>query len=455
MKGRPLRLPSYGNATPSFSNPPSRYICQQCRHRASLRAPALSSSISSIPFTRRTYATEPTLPDKFQEYFNKTIGKRLFKDGQIPGERPKDDEAKQPGEEEFVVPPTREKRVRERIVGDVEYKPATSGEELEVIGGPTGWWEKAWDEEYQFQGWMRPTPMTDGLEIKRAIERALVEWYTVEKGSIQFRETVGAAHRLWANNRSWELLPVGGFSLTKRTNGRVRLHWKRVKDRKRMQKWLLEPFQKGTDMAGREDSAMVEDEMEAQEVVEEVLEEDVEEAVVEVAETAASLPEKEIENREMEEEVEEVVPGQETDEATIEAAPEEPEKRWRHPKPAGRPPRKIEFDGLQGSINFHNPNLKFTVLKRVMQLTGIRIPDTTIQSIDSSHKLYNHLILKPKPLKLADLLLHGHEPTGRKPANKKSLVAHLPNVQVMSTKHIPSMAETALGRQKVIEQQLD
>lgn len=95
------------------------------------------------------------------------------------------------------------------------------------------------------------------------------------------------------------------------------------------------------------------------------------------------------------------------------------------------------------------------VIKRVMQLTGIRIPDTAIQSIESSLALWHHLIQKPRPKKLAQLLIEGHEPTGKKPAKKVPLLAHLPNVQVLPTKHLPSMTETALGRQKVIEQQLE
>ncbi|KAL8849589.1 MAG: hypothetical protein Q9198_011134 [Flavoplaca austrocitrina] len=90
-----------------------------------------------------------------------------------------------------------------------------------------------------------------------------------------------------------------------------------------------------------------------------------------------------------------------------------------------------------------------------MQLTGIRIPDTAIQSINSTLRLWQHLIQPPKPKKLAEILIEGYEHTGRHPISKVPLLAHLPNVQVLPTKHTPSMTETALGRQKVIDQQLD
>lgn len=39
-------------------------------------------------------------------------------------------------------------------VDDVDYKPAVSGEELERVGGPSGWWEEAWDAEHQFAGYV-------------------------------------------------------------------------------------------------------------------------------------------------------------------------------------------------------------------------------------------------------------------------------------------------------------
>ena len=39
---------------------------------------------------------------------------------------------------------------------DVDYVPATTWDGLDQIGGAAGWWEAAWDEEHQFQGYALP-----------------------------------------------------------------------------------------------------------------------------------------------------------------------------------------------------------------------------------------------------------------------------------------------------------
>ena len=93
-----------------------------------------------------------------------------------------------------------------------------------------------------------------------------------------------------------------------------------------------------------------------------------------------------------------------------------------------------------------------------MQLTGIRISDTAIQSIGTSAALWDHLIQKPKPKKLAQLLIEGYGPAGEEHKGEHNgvpLLINLPNVKILPMKYVPSMTETALGRQKVIEQQLD
>ena len=105
---------------------------------------------------------------------------------------------------------------------------------------------------------MRPTPMTDAKEIERAVERALVEWYTVEKGSIKFRKSVGAAKSSWANGRSWEMPVVGSFKLWQDKDEEVRLDWERPEDRVEMERWLQEPFRKTTESTGLEDSSSAE-----------------------------------------------------------------------------------------------------------------------------------------------------------------------------------------------------
>lgn len=159
MKGRSLRLTALSSPSTAYPNSASHYVCLHCQLRtSSIWQTAISPTLSSIPFNRRSYATEPSIPDKFQAYFNKTIGKRLFKDGKIPGTV---DETDQP-DDKPATPPGVEKTATEPLDDDPDYKPATSGEGLEAVGGPTGWWEKAWDEEHQFQGYSNP----NGLSFK-------------------------------------------------------------------------------------------------------------------------------------------------------------------------------------------------------------------------------------------------------------------------------------------------
>ena len=82
------------------------------------------------------------------------------------------------------------------------------------------------------------------------------------------------------------------------------------------------------------------------------------------------------------------------------------------------------------------------VLKRVMQLTGTRIPDPNIGSITNSRILLTHLVKKPRPKQLADNLI------------SKEL-AELPNVQISKRRYGLIDKEKEIGRWKVIKQELE
>ena len=82
------------------------------------------------------------------------------------------------------------------------------------------------------------------------------------------------------------------------------------------------------------------------------------------------------------------------------------------------------------------------VLKRVMQLTGTRIPDPKIGSVTNARILLTHLVKKPKPKKLADNLI------------SKEL-AELPNVQISKRRYGLIDKEKEVGRWKVIKQELE
>jgi len=77
-----------------------------------------------------------------------------------------------------------------------------------------------------------------------------------------------------------------------------------------------------------------------------------------------------------------------------------------------------------------------------MQLTGLRIPDSAIDSANTAQVLLKHLITPPKPRKLIDALVQ-----------KEDLI-NLPNVTVYERRVTPIDKERSIGRWKVIEQEL-
>ncbi|MCJ1310779.1 hypothetical protein MMC25_004446 [Agyrium rufum] len=87
--------------------------------------------------------------------------------------------------------------------------------------------------------------------------------------------------------------------------------------------------------------------------------------------------------------------------------------------------------------------LRFAVVKRVMQLTGRRIPDPIITKIATAEDILEHLVTKPKPKKLAEALAV-HE-----------ALTQLPNVQIKDRRFTPIDREKEVGRWKVIERELE
>lgn len=82
------------------------------------------------------------------------------------------------------------------------------------------------------------------------------------------------------------------------------------------------------------------------------------------------------------------------------------------------------------------------IIKRVMQLTGIRLHDPVIQKCNTVGILFEQLVAKPKPKKLAEAL------------ETSQRFAELPNVKVFGRRVTPIDKERQVGRWKVIEQEL-
>lgn len=77
-----------------------------------------------------------------------------------------------------------------------------------------------------------------------------------------------------------------------------------------------------------------------------------------------------------------------------------------------------------------------------MQLTGARIPDPSINDINSARALFGFLVKKPKPKKLVQSLMADEN------------LINLPNVKIMDRRYTPIDKEKQVGRWKVIEKEL-
>ncbi|KAL8700720.1 MAG: hypothetical protein Q9201_005289 [Fulgogasparrea decipioides] len=464
MKGRQASLPlTLSNLTLSSTGSSSRYICLQCRHRASVQqTPPLPTLSQNLPLTR-SYADNSSGIDRFQEGLTGLLKRRLFRQDDTPS--PLDEESriqqgkekgtgKQPQEQPSVESDVQtqnadigQRPLRETapVTDDPDYEPATSGEGLEMIGGPTGWWEKAWDEHHQFRGFMRPTPVRDGPAVRKAIERALVEVLALKGGRPKFQAIVDQS------DRPWELGPIGEFRLWESKEGKTRLRWKRWKDGVDLQESLRQARRHNQEAQKEDvlDDAGNEKDLRGPENTQSELDD------LTMTGGSSSNETNYLEVSSQSRMVEDLEPKTAN---TMDEAVDMEDALQMHPE--GMPdakaikPAEKKYTGLQGSINLTDPWFKFAVTKRVMQLTGIRIPDPTIQAIDSSQALWEHLTKKPEPKKLAQLLVEGQDRLQKK-KKKLPLLSTLPNVKVMPTKHVPEMVEAALGRQKVIERELD
>ncbi len=81
-------------------------------------------------------------------------------------------------------------------------------------------------------------------------------------------------------------------------------------------------------------------------------------------------------------------------------------------------------------------------IKRVVQLTGARIPDPAISQLHLARHVLTAVKQDPKPKKLAEILL------------ARSDLMALPNVEIYDRRYTPIDKEKELGRWKIIEEEL-
>ncbi|KAL9009372.1 MAG: hypothetical protein Q9173_005597 [Seirophora scorigena] len=455
------RLIHLKHILPQSSSP---HVCLQCRYRRTslqqVPSTPLTAASYSTPLLHRTYATSPL--ETFQENFSQGIKKRIFKDDEVP---PRDGNRDPPLD---TVP-----------VDDVDYKPAVSGEELERVGGPSGWWEEAWDAEHQFAGYMRPRPLCKPIEVQEAIRRALVEAVVLRqeprgsplKSTIErLLQEAGHATRntkrskrqhLEMNFRRRPNVPaIGGFNVSQAVDGEIKLKWTRQEDRDEMYAFLETSAQESILKEPDEERT---DETKAGE---------------ELDLTKQEAPEKYLSSLETSAQEQESTVAKESDDSAVDQsdeaqfpkawdAPEEGEvgtERATGESSASEDPVSLDtterlsmtskeeaFHNFEGVIELSDRAIKFAVIKRAMQLTGTRIPDPVIQSIETINDLYRNMTHQPEPKKLADRLMQQRRQ--RKGAGDGLM--SLSNVELLPTRYRHSMAQAALGRQKVIEKRLN
>ena len=101
------------------------------------------------------------------------------------------------------------------------------------------------------------------------------------------------------------------------------------------------------------------------------------------------------------------------------------------------------WDPTWTKTSLRDPAIKFAVIKRMMQLSGIRIPDNIITSTETIRSLLNHIIKPPKSHKLVEALSQNEELLG------------LPNVSVFPRRITLCDKEKAVGRWKLIESEFE
>lgn len=82
------------------------------------------------------------------------------------------------------------------------------------------------------------------------------------------------------------------------------------------------------------------------------------------------------------------------------------------------------------------------LFKRVMQRTGIKLPDRFVQQCSTVGMLYHKLIEKEEPKKLAERI------------KQDPKLTPLPNIKIHTSRISPIDKEKEVGRWKVIEQEL-
>ena len=113
------------------------FVCFECRRRASKLA-FRASALTSIPLSSRRYASSE--PDPDPDSFSERLRRKIWKQDESLDET------------NLGVGKNASQSSTPKKAHLKDYIPATTWEGLEQVGGPTGWWEEAWDRDHYFEG---------------------------------------------------------------------------------------------------------------------------------------------------------------------------------------------------------------------------------------------------------------------------------------------------------------
>ncbi|KAH8770527.1 ribosomal subunit 39S-domain-containing protein [Hyaloscypha finlandica] len=372
---------------------PSPYLCSACKLQAtsfsttSIRA---ARNNGKVPFTekirQRIWGTDkpPGLEDPYgdRSVFNKTK------------KRARVEEAEE-GEQLEAAKPTPDLST---------YEPASTWDGLEEVGG----FEENWDPDHQFRGFLPAEVIKDSDEVTAALHRALVEVFALQQVGMPLKD-ISAAMPGVDLTHEVQISPTA-------TGATLQFS----------QEASLEQIIQSLTPAVDDETTVKENPTES--------EEDVAADRSTIDPLHPSSPEVEV------------------DETAEKKNPTESEEDVAADRSTVDPlsgSTQITYGELVASwdpswlqISLENPEIKFAVLKRTMQLTGLRIPDAAIMPAKIVKGLLAHLVKPPKPRKLVDAL------------QQKEELMNIPNVSIYAKRVTPIDKHKSVGRWKVIEQQL-
>ena len=132
----------------------SGFVCIECQHGLSSRPFAIIPK--SIPVTNRRQASTAREKTPFTEKVRQRIWGTQDPPGQADpyGDASILDRTKKQASKSEPRPvdrvSTKGNKPLPSSAAYADYVPATTWDGLDQIGGATGWWEEAWDEEHQF-----------------------------------------------------------------------------------------------------------------------------------------------------------------------------------------------------------------------------------------------------------------------------------------------------------------